>query len=559
MYNSIKNMAQGSQPQPDFVDIHMNHGKRVDFHTFENILERRFTGSTQLAYEQYLGDIKFYGTTHRTYRYMIIDNGNGLQLHDSFNPFPAAPAFAAPVTQAGRQNANGQTQFSGHQIPYGSQLNQPVANSLGPVDPSTVQNISYPPASTAPRSVSLPHKLNPQASEFKVGSAVNNLGTSAPPSASPRAVSAPARTSGPQVSQQPQFAPSNAHRGFLAPDGLLDARQVYDDQDTIRRSVDNDREAARALAVHPTLITPYLPIPPSPFLTPPPKPQLGPRKPRRGGLTLNTRLGPSDDGGKAAGSPDAISVLADRMTDQLWNSIASPSPLDLNANSTPETSYAHSSPYQWSSRSSEDLSDASSHSSSDSDGDQSPGFGRFNHGYRLPVPVRTVSKFDWSSYRTANDNVSEAASTATEDNVPPWDPLSEFTSGKYGAFYYHLYQKWRQSVGSDTPFRDFLLHLRSLPESLRAYHDLVGLRRSQGRFTTTPPSSSARRSDTGSQHAESPTIRNGTNTSRETAEVVTSAPRIQIRNAYGMVVPYSLLVSKILAEARTIIRDWREY
>ena len=175
------------------------------------------------------------------------------------------------------------------------------------------------------------------------------------------------------------------------------------------------------------------------------------------------------------------------------------------------------------------------------------------------MPVRTVSKFDWSSYRTANDNVSEAASTATEDNVPPWDPLSEFTSGKYGAFYYHLYQKWRRSVGSDTPFRDFLLYLRSLPESLRAYHDLVGLRRSQGQFTTTPPSSSARRSDTGSQHAESPPVRDGTNTSRETAEVVTSAPRIQMRNAYGMVVPYSLLVSNILAEARMIIRDWREY
>ena len=540
MYNSIDKMAQGSQPQPYFVDIHMNHGKKVKFEPFKMILDGRFNSDTmQLAFEQYLGDFKIYGAAYRTFRYRI-DNGNVFQLHDFFNPFPAGPAFAAPVTQLGRRNANAQTQFSGHQTPYGSQLNQPAANSLGPVDPSTVQNMSYPPASTAPRSVSLPHKLNPEASEFRVGSAVNIFGASAPPSASPRAVSAPARTTGLQVSQQPQSAPSNAHRGFFAPDGLLNARQVHDSLDTIPRSVDNNREAARAVAAPPKLITPYSPILPRPVLTIPPQPQLGPRKPRRDGLTLNTRLEQSDGSEKAAGSPDAISVLADRMFDQLWNSIASPSTLDLNATSSPETIYASSSPHQWSSHTSEDLSDASSHSSSDSDGDQSPGFGRFNQGYRLPVPVSTVSKFDWSPYRTANDNYSKTASSAIKnDEVLPWDPLLELTAGKYGAFYSHLYQKWRRSVGSDTPFRDFLLHLRSLPESLRAYHDMVGLRRSQGRSTTPPPSSSVRRSDTGSQHNESPPVRNGTNTSQEMAEVDTSASRTQIMNAYSVAVPIS--------------------
>ena len=651
-------MSQVPQPQSVFVDIHMNNGRRLGARTFNDILNGRFNGDMQLAFEQYLGDFKVHGTAYRTYRYSIV-NGNILLLHGVLNPFPAGPALAAPVTQPGRQNTNAQTQAPGNHTPYASQLNQPVANLLGPVDPPTVQNMRYPPASTAQRSVPQPRQLNPRASEFRVGSAVNGLGASARPSALPTANLAPARPPGLPVTQQPQFAPSNAHRGFFAPDDPraaagppmltrpysspihshgqavpqqpqltpFDARQGHYAPDTLQRSVDNHREAARAAAVPPMLSTPYSSKFPSHVPAIPQKPQLAPSNVQRGFLApdttwrlfhnngegaraaagppmltrpysapshshgqavpqqpqltpLNTRQGHHnpytlprsfDKHREAAGAPASPLALATNLLTASRDSwMASPSPLDLAAVSSSETNYPHLSPRQWSRRSSEHSSDAPSHSSSVQD--RSPSSWCLEHVYRCSQEGKSVSRFNWSSYHTANSSVSEAntknntsqgpqngeadtgvapspsppqfqprydtdtieehilrrnlrPSTAIWGKKAPWNPLSEFLSGHQEPFYSAIYEGWHQSAPPGSDLSDFWVHLLSLPEGLRSYHDVFGLRNPQGPVTTPPPWSSALPSGTVSHHTKSPTVGNGMDTSHEVAEFDTSAAR----------------------------------
>ena len=487
-----------------------------------------------------------------------------LLLHGVLDPFPAGPALAAPVTQPGRQDANAQTQASGNQTPYASQLNQPVANFPGPVDPSTMQNMSYPPASTAQKSVPQPRQLNPRALEFKVGSAVNNLGASARPSALPTANSAPARPPGLLVTQQPQFASSNGHRGFLAPD-------------TLPRSVDDHREAARAAAAPPSLITPYSSILPSPVPAIPQRPQLAPCKPHRGGLTLNTRLGQfNDDDGKAAGAPASLSALANNhFTASRDSGMASPSPLDLAAVSSSETNNSHLSPRQCGRRTSEHSSDASSHSSSIQD--QPSGSWCLDHGYRCSHPGNSVFTFRWDLDHITNSSVSKVKTTknpshgpqngeidtgevlvpsthppqiqprygtispgedrirqnlrpssAIKDKMPPWDPLFEYFAGQHKAFYSQIHKTWHRSAPPDAGIYDFYVHLQSLPEGLRWYHDIFGLRNPEGPITIPPPWSSALPSDTVSHHTKTPTVGNGMNTTREVAESDTSVPPTQI-------------------------------
>lgn len=589
------------QSQPVFVDIHMNNGHRLGTQTFKGIMNGRFNGDMQLAFEQYLGDFKDYGTAYRTYRYMIV-NGNMLQLHGVLNPFPAGPALAALVTQPGQQNANAQTQASGNQTPYASQLNQSVAISLGPVDPSAVQNTRCPPASTAQRSVSLPRQLNPRASEFKLGSAANSLAASARPLALPTASSAPARPPCLPVTQQPQFAPSSAHPGFFAPDTTraatgppmlttpylspthshgqavpqqaqltpFNARQGNYNPDTLSRS-------AGAAVWAPTLITPYSPILSSPVPAIPQQPQLAPCNHHRGGLTLNTRLGLFDgDGGQAAEAPVSPSALANNyFTASRESWMASPSPLDLAVVSPSETNNQHLSSRQWGRRTSEHSSDASSHSSSDQDQSSCPWC--LHHGYRCLHRRNSVSNINRSSYHTAKisfskanttkitshgpqngeadtgvapspsppqfqsrydtDNIEERRlrqnlrpSTAIRGKMPPWDPLSEYLSGQHEAFYSNLYKRWRRSAPPELGISGFYDHLQSLPEGLRYYHDVFGLRNPEGPVTTPPPWSSRLPSDTVSHHTKSPTVGNGTNRSREMAQFDTSAPRTLTRN-----------------------------
>ena len=499
-------MSRVPQPKRVFVDIHMNNGHRVIFDTFKAIMKGRFNGDMQLAFEQYLGDFTVHGTAYRTYRYTIV-NGNMLLLHCVLNPVPAGPALAAPVTQPARQNANAQTKASLNQTRYASQLNQPAANLLGPVDSSTVQNMRFPPASTAQRSVPQPHQLNPRASEFKVGSAVNNLGAPARPSALPTANSASARPPGLPVTQQPQLASSNGHGGFFAPD-------------TLPRPVDDHREAARAAAAPPSLITPYLSILPSPV----------PAIPQH------------------------------------------PSPLFLAAVSSSETNSPHLSPRRRGRRASEHSSDASSHSSSVQD--QSSDSSYLDHGYRCSHPGNSVLASKWYSDNVANSSASKGKTTenpphgpqngeldtgevlvlsphppqfqqrsdtispgeyrirqnlrpssAITDKTPLWDPLLEYFAGKYKAFYSQIHKTWRRSAPSDAGNYDFYVHLQSLPEGLRWYHDVFGLRNPEGPITIPPPWSSDLPSDTVSHHTKTPTVGNRINTSREVAESDTSVPR----------------------------------
>ena len=144
---------------------------------------------------------------------------------------------------------------------------------------------------------------------------MKNLGASARPSALPAAKSAPAYLPSLPVTQQPQFTPSNGHRGFLAPDQNWQLSR-------------SNGETARAGAAPSNSDTPYsspihrqgqavshrYPLTPSEvflgYYNPDPlpsntpirlthspidsqQPRLAPSNPRRGNLTLNTRLGPS--------------------------------------------------------------------------------------------------------------------------------------------------------------------------------------------------------------------------------------------------------------------------
>lgn len=485
IYTSIHNMSQAPQPQPVFVDIHRNNGPKFKFEMFKYVLKGRLNNESimQLAFEQFLADCKFYGTC-RTYRYAIV-NGDMFLLHSVFNPSPAGPAVAAPVMQPGLQSANGQTQASGDQNPYASQLKQPVSNFLGPFDHSMVQDMHYTPASTAQRSASQPQKLNPHASEFKVGSAVNNHGASASLSALPRANTAPARPPGLLETRQPHFAPANSHRGFFAPDALYNARHGHGYQDTIPRSLYKDREAATALATPQTLITPCSPILRSTIPKIPQQPQPAPFNPNRV-LTLNSRLGLLVD----TAIPASLKF--------------SPSPPGLAAKFS-------SSARQRSRRNSEYCSDTPSFSSSDqpespvyylppespgsyllplsSPGQpEIPGFRRFGHRIRVPLPpVRPISRFGWSSYPTTATSQglqNGAAETAPWD---PWDPLSEYMSGKHKDFYTHVFRIWYKTAPPNSNVFDFLTRVRSLSDSYREYHDRFGLRRPEGPFKTAEP------------------------------------------------------------------------
>ena len=453
IYISINKMSQVPQSQPVFVDIPTNNGRKVGNGTFKNILKGRFNETKmQLAFEQYLGDIKTYGPAYRTYRYEIVDE-NMLMLRDVLNPFQAGPALAAPVTQPSLQNANGQTQSSGYQTPYASQLNQPVSNFLGPIDPSEVRNIRYPSARTTQKSTPQSRQWNPRAVDFKVSSTVNNLSKSAPPSGWPTARKAPTRPPGLPGIPQPQLVPSNAHQGFFTPDAPSNARERYIHPDIIPSAPPLAMPKANTAPARPPglpetqqphlapanahrgFFTPDAPLnayqchdftditrmsisansPLPPYSLPvPPKPQIVPRDPHRGILKLDTCFG-----------------LFDFNATQ--DSLISPSPLDLNANSSSTPNYPPPPPPQSSRRSSEHYSDTPSYSSSDEP--KSPGRLGLEHGVRLPLPVRKVSK-SRSFFRTFDSSASGKNTTNNNSQGPqngeadpaPRDPSSDLAS-----------------------------------------------------------------------------------------------------------------------------------
>ncbi|KAK0515894.1 hypothetical protein JMJ35_001928 [Cladonia borealis] len=473
-------MSHAPQSQFDFVDIPTNNGCKVGFGTFKNIMKGRYHGEMQLAFEQYLGDCKVYGTAHGSFRYTIL-NGIALKLQ---YPSPSGPALAAPVTHPGLQNTNGHTQASGYQTPYASQLNQPVSNFLGPIDPSKVQNMRYPSARTAQKSAPQSRQLNPRAADFKVSSTVNNLSTSAPPSAWSRANTAPARPPGLPEIPQPQFAPANAHRGFFTPDALSNASERYVYPDII--------PSAPPLALPRANTAPARP----PGLPEIPQPQFAPANAHRGFL-----------------APNAPFTACQCHDCQIF---ISASPLDLNANFSSAPNHPHPPPPQSSRRSSEHHSDAPSYSSSDEP--QSPGFWGLDHGIRLPVPVRKVSKFR-SFFRTFNSIYPEANTTNETWQGPqnggavtaPWDPFSEHSFYKDETYYSELYTRW---WGSERPASRFPFYhqLNYLCEILRNEYDS---RQPQGPANTV------------SHRTEPPAVGNGMNPSPKMAEVDTSALRTQ--------------------------------
>ena len=563
--NSINKMMQAPQTQPVFVDIHMNNGYRLGARTFSDILNGRFNGDKQLAFEQYLGDFKVYGTAYRTYRYAIV-NGNMLLLDGVFNPLPAGPALAAPVTQSGPQHANAQTQNPVYRSQYASQFNQPAAIPLGPVDPSTVQNMRYPTASTAQRSVPQLRQLNPlnpYASEFRLDSAVSNVGASSRPSALPAANSAPVRPPGLPLTQQPQFAASNAHRGSLSSNIIrplshdngeaaraeaghlkwtapytslahshdpavhqqpqltpFNARQGHLVPDTLPSMSNNRREAAGAAAEPSVLVTPYSPILLTHVRANPQQSQFAPSNARRSCLKLNTGLGLSSDD-EEAGAPASPSALATNFfTASRDSRMASPSPLDLAAVSSDNP---HWSPRQGDRRTSEHSSDLPSHSSSDN----------------VEIPFFRTSA--WSSYHTANSSVSKA--NATQNTLPvsqdggadigvapfppapsyiSWNPALEYSRGQYEPFYSIFYGLWLRSAAPGSGKVEFYNHLKySVPNHIRRYNDSHGLRDLQSPATTSSRVSSDLPPGTVSHRTEPPTVGNALQTPRK---VSTSAP-----------------------------------
>ncbi len=521
----------------------MNNGHRVGARTFNDILNGRFRGDKQLAFEQYLGDFRVHGTTYRTYRYAIV-NGNMFLLHGVFNPMPAGPALAAPVTQPGSQYANAQTQGSVYQRPYASQLNQPVANSLGPVDPSTVQNMRYPTASTAQRSASQPRQLNAHASEFRLSSAVGNVGASSRPSTVPTANSAPVRPPGLPVTQQPQFAPSNAHRGPSPPEIFW------------RPSSDNG-EAARAEARPPMWTAPYTSLIHSHNQAVHQQPQVTPFNARRGCLKLNTRLGLSDDDDGEAGAPANPLALANNFFTASRDSwMASPSPLDLAAASSSETDNPYFSPRQGGRRSSEHSSDPPSRSSSgnveapsmrsspwpsyhtvNSSVSQVNAANNTSHGSQNgadigvapfpppppPLPPQFKPHYDTDTTEEHRLRHNPQPSIAIWGESPAWNPIREYSSRKHDTYFLNWYQKWRKSAAPDSDHHDFCIHLKSLPDHIRRYNDRVSLTNLHTPATTSSRGSSDLPSGTVSHHTEPPRVGDKLKTSHEVAEVDTSA------------------------------------
>ena len=449
-------MTQTLQSQTDFIDIRMNNGRRLGYETFRGILNGRFHGEMQLAFEQYITDFQVYGVTYRTYRYAIV-NGNMLVLQRLFNPLTAGPVLAAPVTRTGPQYPNAQTQGSVYQTPYASQPNQPMANFPGHVDPFTVQAMRYATANTAQMSISPPRQLNPHASEFRSSSAVNGIGTSARSSAFPTANSVLAYPSSLPVTQRHQLAPSDAHRSYLALDHNMQLSRNYG-------------EAVRAAAVPSMSNKPYSSpihlqsqsVSRQPQLTPsdvrpghygsdlPPMlydayiasrweeantaaglsqgspsntpillthspttpqqhqpPRLAPTNSHGGDLTFNTCLGPSEnDYGEAVeapATPPALAANYSNASSEFW--MTTVSPLDLGPPNSSITDNPHLPPRQGSRQASEHNSDYSSNCSS-------MGYLSTNN---LASPGHII---EWASHCTANGSVPKTNSTNNTSHSP---------------------------------------------------------------------------------------------------------------------------------------------
>ena len=608
-------MSQAPQSQPVFVDIHMNNGRRVGARTFSDILNGRFHGDMQLAFEQYLGDFRAHGAAYRTYRYAIV-NGNMLLLQAVLNPLSTGPALAVPVMPPGLQYPNAQTQASVYQKPYAFQPNQPTANLLGLVDPSTVRNMRYAPANTAQMSIPQPRQLNPGASEFQVGSAGSSLGASARPSALPIANLAPAYPPGLPVIQQPHFAPANAHQGYLALDHdwqlsrkngeaasaaagpsmsnmpysspIHRHSQVVSQQpqhtpfnvrpghygpDPLPGSYDPyraSRKEAANLTAGPQWGTPSnTPIRLTHGPTVPQQPRLTPSNPHQGGLTLNTRLGPSyNDYGEAVEAPASPPALVHNYftaSQESW--MASPSPLDLGSVYSSDTDNPHLPPRQCGRHASEHSSDLSSHSSSVQDplpGNWSP---LGNRGHNL---ANSLSSRDQSTYHTANSSVPKAnatnntlhapqngetdtgialfhptparqlqprddtdaikehrlqqilqTSTAYWDEMRLSDRIKDVLPGNYGEYYDICYEEWRRNAAPGSTMFHFYEHFNAVIHSVRRYYESIGWIKSDNPATTPSPRSRDPPTATVSHHAGPSTVGNGMNSSGEVARLDT--------------------------------------
>ena len=465
-------MSQVLQTQPVFVDIPTNNGCKVGNGTFKNILKGRFNETKmQLAFEQYLGDFRTYGPAYRTYRYKIVDE-NMLILHDVLNPFQAGPMLAAPVTKPGSQNANGQTQSSGYQSPYASQLNQPVSNFLGPIDPSEVRNIRYPLARTAQKSTPQSRQLNPRAVDFKVSSTVNNLSKSAPPSGWPTARKAPTQPPGLPGIPQPQLVPSNAHRGFFTPDAPSNARERYVHPDII--------PSAPPLALPRANTAPARP----PGLPETQQPQLAPANTHRGFFTPDAPLN---------------AYQCHDYTDITRMSISANSPLPPYSLPPPQSSR----------RSSEHYSDTPSYSSSDEP--KSPGRWGLDHGVRIPVPVRKVLKsrsvartFDSSASGENTTNNNSQGPLNGEADTALRDPSSELPINENETPYCTgSFNKWWESATYNSRLH-FLRHFGYVSTDCQCEYNS---RHPQGRANTV------------SHRTNPPAVVNRTNTSPRLAEV----------------------------------------
>ena len=358
-------MSQPLQTQSDFIDIRMNNGRHLGVDTFKAILNGRFHGNMQLAFEQYLTDVKVYGLTYRTYRYAII-NGNMLVLQGIFNPLTAGPVRAAPVTRTGPQYPNAQTQGSKYQTPYVSQPNQPVANFPGHVNPSTVQTMRYATAYAAQMSTSPPSQLNPHAPEFGSSSAVNVIGTSARSSVLPTANSVPAYPPGLSVTRRPQSAPADAHRGYLAPGYDMQLSRNY-------------KEVVRA-AVVPSISN---------------KPYSSSIHLQSQSVSRQSQLAPARPPGLAPSYSKPSSEF--RMTPV--------SPLDLGPPNSSITDNPHLPPRQGSRQASEHNSIYSSDCSS--------------MGYRLQIDMASPGKIiKWVALSTTNGNIPTANDTYNTSHSP---------------------------------------------------------------------------------------------------------------------------------------------
>ena len=454
--NSIDKMSQPLQSQSDFIDIRMNNGHHLGVDTFKAILNGRFHGEMQLAFEQYLTDFKFYGVTYRTYRYEIV-NGNMLVLQKIFDPLTAGPVRAAPVTRRGPQYPNAQTQGSVYQTPYASQPNQPVANFPGYVNPSTVQTMRYARANTAQMSTSPPRQLNPHAPEFRFSSAVNAIGSSARSSALPTANSVPAYPPGLPVTQQHRSAPADAYQSYSAPDHNMQLSRNYGEAvsaaavssmsnkpysslihlqsqvvsrqpqltpsdvrpghygsvlppvlyDAYIASRQEEANKAAGLSQGSPSNTPIL-LTDSPTTPQQPQPlRLAPTNSHGGALTLNTGLGPFDnDYGvavEAPASPPALAPEYSNASGEVW--MTPVSPLDLGPPNSSITDNQHLPPRQGSRQASEHNSDYSSDCGS--------------MGYLSTIDMKNPGDIiKWVSLSTANGSVPLANDTNNTAHSP---------------------------------------------------------------------------------------------------------------------------------------------